>query len=140
MAESKINKIKTQLILSITFMKYLLILLLSFGFFSPALAANTVKGSVPKVQSLQPLPQGVSPAYNKNIQYQDPNYQNAPGNTTPGVDQNTNNTASNHNDLTEPLSATASQSAPTQHYIWWLMILLLAIIVGFWVYKRSNAK
>jgi hypothetical protein len=121
-------------------MKYLLILLLSFGFFSPALAANTVKGSVPKVQSLQPLPQGISPAYNKNIQYQDPNYQNAPGNTTPGVDQKTDNTASNHNDLTEHLSATVSQSAPTQHYIWWLVILLLAIIVGFWVYKRRNAK
>jgi hypothetical protein len=50
-------------------MKYLVIFLISFSFFSQAFAAMSVKGTVPNIKPLQPAPEGISPNYSGNIQY-----------------------------------------------------------------------
>jgi hypothetical protein len=50
-------------------MKYVIIILISFSFFSQAFAAMSVKGTVPNIKPLQPAPEGISPNYSGNIQY-----------------------------------------------------------------------
>jgi hypothetical protein len=113
-------------------MKYLLIILISFAFVNPALAAKTVKGSVPVVKPLQPAPAGVSPAFNRSIQYQDPNYQpnsgQSPQNSRPGQSSSAEGS----------LATVAKTNGGNHNYIWWPVVLLGALILGFWFYKRNK--
>ncbi len=50
-------------------MKYVIIILISFFFFSHTFAAMSVKGTVPDIKPLQPAPEGISPNYSGNIQF-----------------------------------------------------------------------
>lgn len=113
-------------------MKYLFIIALSFSLVSPALAAKTVKGSVPKLAPLQPIPGGVLPNYSKNIQYQDSSHAGNP------VPVNSGQNSQNNQSL-NPSSA-ASQNPASFNYIRWLAALLAVAVIGFLVYKRSKAK
>ena len=132
-------------------MKYLAILLLSFSFFSPVLAANTAKtaktavpktvqGTMPQLQPLQPAPAGVSAALNKNIQYQSPGY--VPPVGGPGSAANPKNPAAQGSQIPGNSSAgTAPHSAGGRgNLIWWLTALLVLLVLGLWVYKRNKAE
>jgi hypothetical protein len=119
-------------------MKYLLIFLLSFAFISPALAANTVRGIVPKLLPLQPAPAGISPAYNKNIQYQDSNYAPSAGSSNASTGFKENQQLGKSPVPGQSLAVIPVQSNGARHYVWWLVILLIAIILGYLVYKRVS--
>jgi hypothetical protein len=114
-------------------MKYFLAILISFAFVNPALAAKTVKGSVPVVKPLQPAPAGVSPAFNRSIQYQDPNYQ-------PNSGQSPQNSRPGQSSSAEGSLATVAKTNGGHNYIWRLAVLLVLIAAGFFVYKRSKSK
>jgi hypothetical protein len=109
-------------------MKYLVIILLSFAFFHPALAARAVKGTVPNVQPLQPAPVGVFPAFNKNIESRGPAINNTQAESPASP-------ASAH---TEPSFLTAQVSEPGRGIVW-LAALLAALIFGWLLYKRNKS-
>ena len=119
-------------------MKYFLILLLSFAFINPALAAKAVKGTVPQLKPLQPAPAGIFPAYSKNIQHQDVNY--VPSNGNPNVKSAPEEQLPGQNPALGQSSTAAAltQSSPARHYVWWIIVLLAALILGFFVYKRRR--
>jgi hypothetical protein len=113
-------------------MKYLLAILISFAVINPVLAAKTVKGSVPVVQPLQPPPAGVSPAFNRSVQYQDPNFVPINGR------QNPQNNQPGQTSVPTRTSSVAMQKGG--YYIWWLIVLLIVFVLGFWIYKRSKSE
>ena len=120
--------------------KYFLIFLLSFAFINPALAANVVKGTVPKLLPLQPAPPGISPANNKNIQYQDPNYVPSAGNSNVGQGLKENQPSGKSSASGQTSLDAVLQSAKPNRYVWALAALLAAALLGFLVYKRNSTK
>jgi len=121
-------------------MKYFLILFVSFAFINPALAAKPVKGTMPHVQPLQPPPPGISPNYSKNIQYQDPNYIPAAGNSNAGTSTEYNQRPGAKVVPGQSSAAASAQNSGANHYVWWLAALLVALVLVFLVYKRSKSK
>jgi len=109
-------------------MKYLFIFLLSFAIISPVYAARKVPGSVPDVQPLQPIPAGVSPNIDKNIQFHDPSHEgqfDSSGNvvTGQGPDQ-----AKPLNPQNEPaVQPGQAAAAKGRGWIWPIVIILLIV-------------
>jgi len=108
-------------------MKYLAIILLSFAFFHPALAAKEALGAVPQVRPLQPAPAGISPGFNKNIQSGGPQ--------------------TNNGSVAKGAGSLAAHSGPVflpapvsgyGHWAAWLAAFLAAGIFGLLFYKRNK--
>jgi hypothetical protein len=121
-------------------MKYFLIFLLSFAFINPVLAANVVKGTVPKLLPLQPAPAGISPAYNKNIQYQDPNYVPSVGDSNASQGSRENQPPGQSSASGQASLDAVLQSASPYRYVWVLAALLAAAVLSFLFYKRNRTK
>jgi hypothetical protein len=116
-------------------MKYLAILILSFVFFSPVLAAKTVQGTVPKVSPLQPAPAGVFPNLKNNAEFHDASHSFSTSTNGEGtvVNQAPTLTASG-----APIQAAAKSSGGKSGYvIWVLLILVLAGVLWLWFKNRK---
>ena len=112
-------------------MKYLIIFLLSFAIAFPALAAKTVKGTVPNFPPLQPPALGVSPNFSHNIE--------ARGGFVPN--QSSSSNPSEAGTVFSPVSSSViSNRASKSHKAVWVIlvfILLAGVFVFIW-YKREN--
>ena len=119
-------------------MKYLLIFLLSFSLVSPVFAAAAVKGSVPKVQPLQPTPAGTAPNLSNNIELRDATRGEFNASGSPAGTQAQNPQAA-QGVVANPRVAPLLVQASGHPWGWSLVILILLLLGWFW-YKQNKGK
>lgn len=114
-------------------MKYILIFLISFLIFSPAYAAKTVQGSIPKVEPLHPLPSGVAPDFSHSIESSSSDLNAGEENFQPAGQAAQQNQTQNNSSSPD----SASQSRKPNFLILLIIIVIGGMALG-WVWLRTK--
>jgi hypothetical protein len=113
-------------------MKYLFIFLISFTLFSPAYAAKTVSGTVPKLAPLQPVPFGVSPNFSKNIESSAPNPSANEPDSSAGAQNASQSSGKNST------SQGSGSAAAGPNFLVLLALIILGAAALTWVWLRRG--
>lgn len=103
-------------------------------FANSVFAALEIKGTVPEIPPVQSAPIGISPNINDNIQRTDEVIKPQAENQNV-IDQSASN---NSLDLAEISEIKEMGFEKSNIWIWWVVIILGFVVLGFWIKKNKE--